>query len=225
MRCCRFGVPNIDISPIADSLAVSNYVASYASKSEPRSTTYADIMHQVIENSVSTTDSVTKAIQKLLLKSVSEKNVPAQECCHLLMETDFYNSSRPFVTLTIRSDNWVPITSDRIDDQEEGEHSVSKSILQEYTKRHDDLLLLTLHETATEYIWSRTGWKKEGWRSRRGGKSFPHSYAVGREWGKLSPTLLPKHLCFDNALLPLRDEEHYRQQVILHVPWRNINHL
>lgn len=78
----------IDISPIVDLHAVSNYVAKYASKCEPRSATYADILHQIIGNSSATTDFATKAIQKLSMKSVSERDVSAQECCHLLMGTD-----------------------------------------------------------------------------------------------------------------------------------------
>ncbi|XP_055329698.1 uncharacterized protein LOC129582250 [Paramacrobiotus metropolitanus] len=190
---------NVDFSPIVDRYAVLNYVAKYASKSEPRSSTYAEILHHIIREEVTDADLGKKAIQKLLMKSISERDYSAQECCHLLLGHDLYQCSRPFVTIVLKSDEWIPVAD--IEHEEGGASSENKTILQKYSARHTSLENVPLLEIAKRYTWIRNGWRK-----RIRGKQ-----AVVR--------LFPKLQLTDEA--PTR-EEFYRQQVLLQVPWRDV---
>ena len=58
------------------------YVAKYATKSETRSDSIKN-MYSTIVQELSNDDRSLKAIQKLLIKSTSERDYSTQETCHL----------------------------------------------------------------------------------------------------------------------------------------------
>ena len=61
---------------------VIQYITKYASKSEPRFKPLT-VVYSTIVRSLKEDSSSLKAVQKLLIKSVGERDYLAQETCHL----------------------------------------------------------------------------------------------------------------------------------------------
>ena len=77
---------------------VINYVAKYATKSEPRSKSLKTVYSTIIK-SLKDDDKSLKVVQKILINSVRERDYSAQETCHLLLQLPMYHASRDFVIL------------------------------------------------------------------------------------------------------------------------------
>ncbi|CAB4412398.1 unnamed protein product [Rhizophagus irregularis] len=99
---------NVDLKPILSIHAALQYISKYASKAEPSSLAFFEIFKQILNNS-NPDDSSLSPIQKLLLNSVSERDISAQETCHLLNGTALYHSSRSFVSLNVNEEGlrWI----------------------------------------------------------------------------------------------------------------------
>src|SRR2546421_18485 len=99
---------NVDLKPILSIDAALRYIAKYASKSEPQSKAFKEIFNQILNKSNHDEHSLTP-IQKLLLSSVSERDISAQETCHILLGIPLYHSSRAFVSLNVMEESarWV----------------------------------------------------------------------------------------------------------------------
>ena len=128
----------MDIQPIMSMHAVIGYIAKYAAKSEPRSNAYDELLRKIIDNEMSPNDCGRKAVQKLLIQTVSERDVSAQECCHLSLGFSLYHSSRDFVRLSVLGHNWnrwAP-NHDRVEEDEEDEQGESpfSTFVEQYTK-------------------------------------------------------------------------------------------
>ncbi len=84
------------------------YISKYASKSESQSAAFSDILNQILSESQPEDSSLT-SIQKLLLHSVLERDISAQETCHLILGTPLYHSSRRFVFLNLNKEapRWI----------------------------------------------------------------------------------------------------------------------
>lgn len=188
---------NMDIQPVVSIQDVMNYIAKYAAKGEQQSANYEDILHHIVSTECNAGDEVKKAVRKLFVKSVAERDYSAQEIFHILMSYPLYHSSRDFVSITVREDDWICL-------KEAGEHVRGESIVTKYANRlgnesnREDLRWLSLHDIARGYSYRNRRWCR-----RRLGKE-----AVVRIFPKLS-------LSAD----PIRNEHYYQQQVILHVPW------
>ena len=82
---------------------VINYVAKYATKSEPRSkslkTVYSTIMKSLKDDD--------KSLKVILINSDGERDYSAQEICHLLLQLPMYHASRDFVILSLDSSREV----------------------------------------------------------------------------------------------------------------------
>ena len=91
---------NVDLKPILSIHAALRYIAKYASKSEPQSKAFKEIFNQILNKSNHDEHSLTP-IQKLLLSSVSERDISAQETCYILLGIPLYHSSRVFVSLNV----------------------------------------------------------------------------------------------------------------------------
>ena len=79
---------------------VINYVAKYATKSEPRSKSLKTV-YSTIMKSLKDDDKSLKVVQKILINSVGERDYSAQETCHLLLQLPMYHASRDFVILSL----------------------------------------------------------------------------------------------------------------------------
>ncbi len=95
---------NVDLKPILSVHAALQYICKYASKGEPRSMAFSEIFNQILNNSNPEDASLT-SIQKLLLSSVAERDISAQETCHLLLGIPLYHSSRSFVSLNVNEES------------------------------------------------------------------------------------------------------------------------
>jgi hypothetical protein len=89
---------NVDIIP-----ALLQYISKYVSKAEPKSAVFTDIF-----NSNPDENSLT-SIQKLLLNSIMERDIFAQETCHHLLNIALYHSSRLYesINLNEESPRWL----------------------------------------------------------------------------------------------------------------------
>ena len=79
---------------------VIEYRAKYATKSEPRSQPLKELFTTIVR-SLKEDDSSLKAVQKLLINSVGERDFSAQETCHLLLQLPMFKASRDFVILNL----------------------------------------------------------------------------------------------------------------------------
>ena len=91
---------NVDMQYCVSRRKVIEYVTKYATKSEPRSLplreVYANIVRSLREDNTS-----LKAVQKLLINSVGDRDYSAQETCHLLLQLPLIRSSRDFTILSL----------------------------------------------------------------------------------------------------------------------------
>lgn len=70
-----------------------------------------------------------KAVQKLLINSVGERDYSAQETCHLLLQLSMFKASRDFIVLSLDGSRAV---EDRL---EGGHHATVPSIVDHYCAR------------------------------------------------------------------------------------------
>ena len=94
---------NVDLKPILSIHATLQYISKYASKAEPQSAAFLDILNQILSESQPEDSSLT-SIQKLLIHSVSEWDISTQKTCHILLSTPLYRSSRQFISLNLNKE-------------------------------------------------------------------------------------------------------------------------
>ncbi|CAG8509590.1 4776_t:CDS:10, partial [Scutellospora calospora] len=83
---------NVDLKPILSLHAALQYISKYASKVEPQSATFSEILNQILRNS-NPDNQVISSVQRLLLRSVAERDIFAQKTCHLLLGIPLYHSN------------------------------------------------------------------------------------------------------------------------------------
>lgn len=143
-------------------------------------------------------DPARKGVQKLLMKTVAERDYSSQEVCHILMGYPMYHCSRQFVSLTMRVDDWVALPA------EENEGGSNENFVMKYAGRPE-----TYDQESLENFCRNYYKKGQKWIKRR-------KAAVIQVYPKLK--LKP-----DST--PDQKEEYFRQKVLLHLNWRNENEL
>ena len=104
---------------------VIEYCTKYVTKGEPRSQSLKDIFTNVVRSLKEGNQSV-KAVQKLLINSVGDRDYSAQETCHLLLQLPMFKASREFVVLSLDGSQAVE------EHLQEGQRSTAPSILDHY---------------------------------------------------------------------------------------------
>ncbi|PKC53106.1 hypothetical protein RhiirA1_479998, partial [Rhizophagus irregularis] len=94
---------NVDLKPVLNIHATLQYIAKYATKSEPCSS-FSEILNKILSES-DPSGSSFPSFQCLLLHTVSEHDYFAQETCHLLLGLPLYHSSCPFVILNLNNES------------------------------------------------------------------------------------------------------------------------
>src|SRR2546429_3592229 len=152
---------NVDLKPVLSMEVALRYISKYASKSEPRSAAFSDIFSRIINNS-NPSDSSLTAIQGLLLRSVAERDISAQETCYLLLGLPLYHSSRQFVTLNLNKDapRWLCGSGNTSFSTEDEFDQTVSSPLQKYWIRPVELEDLSLHQLYLKYRYSKGCWKR-----------------------------------------------------------------
>ena len=82
------------------------YVTKYATKSEPRSLPLREVYSNIVR-SLKEDSTCLKAVQKLLINSVGERDYSAQETCHLLLQLPLIKSSQDIVVLSLDGSHQV----------------------------------------------------------------------------------------------------------------------
>ncbi len=95
---------------------------------EPRSQPLKD-MYKTIVQGLREEDIVLKAVQKLLINTVDDRDYSAQETCHLLLQLPMYRASHDFVVLSLDGSCTV---EERL---QEGQPATVASVLNHYISR------------------------------------------------------------------------------------------
>jgi hypothetical protein len=150
---------NVDLKPILSIHAALQYIAKYASKSESRSAAFSEIFNQILSNSDPDDPSLT-SIQKLLLNSISERDISAQEASHLIQSLPLYHSSRTFVSLNINEEGlrWIRGTGSRDNIEESGR--TTQLALKRYWARPEELEHLSLFKLFLTNKLVKDQWKR-----------------------------------------------------------------
>ena len=114
--------------------------------SEPRSQSLKD--HYRLQEG----NNSLKAVQKLLINTVGERDYSAQETSHLLLQLPMFKASRDFIILSLDGSHAV---QDHLD---EGQHATALSIVDHYMGRPDSPHFdpVTLLEFARKYSVPKT---------------------------------------------------------------------
>ena len=91
---------NVDMQYIVSRNRVINYCTKYVTKSEPRSETLKDTFTRIVRGLKEGNQSL-KAVQKLLIHSVGDRDYSAQETCHILLQLPMFKASRDFIVLSL----------------------------------------------------------------------------------------------------------------------------
>ncbi|KAJ3459135.1 hypothetical protein MRS44_015208 [Fusarium solani] len=128
---------NIDVSPCTSSSAVINYVVKYVGKAEKKSESYKDIAKAILPR-VNSNRGIVGFVAKFMNILITERDWPAQEINHLLLNLDLQQGTRVVQNVDCRHSNqhwkadFVPA---------DGEDSVvtAKNTYQKYLGRPDGL--------------------------------------------------------------------------------------
>ena len=91
---------NVDMQFIVSRHRVVEYCTKYVTKSEPRSETLKDTFTRIVK-SLKDGNRSLKAVQKLLIHTVGDRDYSAQETCHILLQLPMYKASRDFIVLSL----------------------------------------------------------------------------------------------------------------------------
>ena len=153
---------NVDMQYIVSRQRVLQYCTKYVTKSEPRSQSLKDIFSTIVRGLQEGNNSL-KAVQKLLINTVGERDYSAQETSHLLLQLPMFKASRDFIILSLDGSRAVE------DHLEEGQRATTLSIVDHYMGRPDSphFNTMTLLELARQYSMPKTLGAEPTRRSRR----------------------------------------------------------
>ena len=91
---------NVDMQYIVSRRRVIDYCTKYVTKSEPRSESLKDTFAKIVR-SLKDDNRSLKAVQKLLIHTIGDRDYSAQETCHILLQLPMYKCSRDFIVLSL----------------------------------------------------------------------------------------------------------------------------
>ena len=94
-----------------------------------------------------------------MLKSIAERDISAQETCHLLLGIPLYHSSRSFVSLNINAETARWVQGSGGESNKEGGHT-TKSILKRYWERPQNLEEFSLFKLNLTHKLNNGQWKR-----------------------------------------------------------------
>jgi len=137
------------------------YISKYASKAKSQSVAFSEILNWILGNS-KPDDQILTPVQKLLLHSVAERDISAQETCHILLGIPLYHSSRVFVSLNLNKEalRWFRSTGESGEvfttDSEQTEQSPLKRYWDQPTEFED----FTLYQLNLTHKFTKNQWRK-----------------------------------------------------------------
>lgn len=188
---------NVDMQYIVSRRRVLDYCTKYVTKSEPRSQPLKEVFTNII-HSLKEGNASLKAVQKLLINSVGERDYSAQETCHLLLQLPMFKASRDFIVLSLDGSRAV---QDHLNDEY---HATVPSTLDHYCIRPmtSPFDMMTLLAFAQQY-------------------SMPKK--LGAELSRRSKkvVVIPRPYCPPDPAGP-KYEQYCRQSLMLHKPFRAV---
>ncbi|XP_059066108.1 uncharacterized protein LOC131857481 [Cryptomeria japonica] len=100
---------NVDCQPVLSIDAVIKYIAKYAAKAENKSETYHQMLSRISTN-FEPDKPTPNAFQKMLVENLVDRDIGAQETCHLLLKLPLSLSSRTFVSLNVNQKNFQRVS-------------------------------------------------------------------------------------------------------------------
>lgn len=187
---------NHDFSPICSSTAVIYYIAKYISKKETISKTYETLL-QSLNNIIDDPIQLKPLLGKLFIQSQGDRDISAQEVCHLLMGWPLVHCSRVFININLYSEQW---NSFKI----EGSNlKINKtSLIDQYRFRPrqcsgENIEIISLYEFSKKFFVIKNKYFKH--KKERIVRIIPNI--------NLNPE-------------SIENESYYRQQCLLHIPFR-----
>ena len=179
---------------------VIEYCTKYATKTEPRSQPLKEIFATIVR-SLNEDSSFLKAVQKLLINSVGERDISAQETCHLLLQLPLFKASHDIVVLSM-----------------DGSRAVDESLDQNQPATLASLLDHYMSRPATNVFQDMTL------------LHFVQHYTVSRQ-PNAEPSRRPKKIvvivrpyCSPDPQGP-KYEQYCQQKLMLHVPFHHQSEL
>ncbi len=117
-----------DIQVVIDHYACVEYLTKYAAKGEPRSPMLKHAFNSIVQNVDSNSDP-HRAIKKVVMKSLGERDYAAQETMHHLLSLKLHSSSFKVMPVSLNGSRRVRNTA------EEGESCTDCSLLDVYANR------------------------------------------------------------------------------------------
>lgn len=126
---------NVDLQIIVDVESCARYIAKYAAKGEPKSTSAASIFANCVAK-LNDTDNPQTALRSSMLRAVGERDFCAQETAHMLSSLPLYSCTYSFVCISLEGSCTVRThTSDRNAEQSAQQPATDPSILEWYANR------------------------------------------------------------------------------------------
>ena len=101
---------NCDIQVVIDHYACVEYLTKYAAKGEPRSPILKQAFNSIVQNVDSNTDP-RRAIKKVVMKSLGERDYAAQETMHHLLSLKLHSSSFKVMPMVLNGSRRVRDTA------------------------------------------------------------------------------------------------------------------
>jgi hypothetical protein len=158
---------NVDCQPVVSRHVVLKYIAKYASKEEKRSESYQDMLTR-ISNSGASEDPVLSAYRRFLVETLVDRDIGAQETCHMLLNLPLVLCSRFFVSLNVGRKVFKKVPKNP------HQFSSPNSFVEMYQQRPDFIDHLCLIETTRSWTFFAKR-KKEKWKPR-------NVHAIVRVW-------------------------------------------
>ena len=121
---------NCDIQVVIDHYACVEYLTKYAAKGEPRSPMLKQAFNSIVQNVDNSTDP-RRAIKKIVMKSLGERDYAAQETMHHLLSLKLHSSSFKVMPVSLNGSRRVRDT----ESIEDGEPCTDYSLLDVYANR------------------------------------------------------------------------------------------
>ena len=121
---------NCDIQVVIDHYACVEYLTKYAAKGEPRSPLLKQAFNSIMQ-SVDISSDPHRAIKKVVMKCLGERDYAAQETMHYLLSLKLHSSSFTVIPISLNGSRRVR------DSIEEGESCTNHSLLDVYANRHE----------------------------------------------------------------------------------------
>ncbi|XP_052129224.1 uncharacterized protein LOC127750778 [Frankliniella occidentalis] len=184
---------SMDISPVISRRALLAYLTKYISKCEVQSTTLKEIFTTTCDL-LDSDLAAKKVIHKVFMKSCAERDISAQEVCHSLLRLKLHSAGgRQFVIVNLSEKKWLQLQ--QLDEEYQG-NKHGKNTVEKYIDRPNRLENIALWDFAKNFNVNRL--------------SNVNKSNIVRVFPKLKKN--------DDETL---NEEYYKQQVLLHLPWRN----